>query len=311
MIWSTDTLPCNGIACNCDIRAIERDNKIKKILNEVGGYEPPFYRNNHNLRAPNILFEFTEDEKLEYVKSRTDINYFYYQSQKYKRKKLTLYKIQEDVLSKSEKNRYNIIINSRQSGMSYVLSIKALYKALMFTDKNILIISNKMDGSERMLSHIKDIYQTLPFFLKVGILQWNKKQIRFDNGSRIVVGNYKNVIAANWELVILNDYAFYDQNNMNIIYKSLLPSLVSRTNFELTICSIPNDDNHFKWLVEEDNFFENHYVHWSDIPGRDEDWKKNMIDIIGIGSFTERYENIFINTKEWYRFTNLESLFKK
>jgi hypothetical protein len=98
---------------------------------------------------------------------------------------------------------------------------------------------------------------------------------------------------------------------MNSIYQSLFPTLISRTNSELIICSTPNGDNHFKWLVEEDNFFEKHYIHWSDIPSRDENWKNDMIMTLGnIGSFAQEYENLFINTKEWNRYFNLESLLK-
>ena len=308
MIWSTDILPCSGVACSCDMKAIKRDKKIKKILDE--NYVDPFYKGNHNLRAANILFDYAEDEEKEWVKSKTNIKYFYYQSQKHKKNQLNLYKIQEDVLSKIEKNNYNIIVDSRQSGTKYLLAIKALYKATMFNDKNVLIISYNGESGQRIMSFVKDIYQTLPFFLKAGISQWNKKQIRFDNGSRIVIGNYHNIIAANWELVIINDYAFLTEKMMNSIYQSLLPTLISRTNSELTICSTPNGDNHFKWLVEEDNFFEKHYIHWTDIPSRDESWKSDMIMTIGIGSFAQEYENLFINTKEWNRYFNLETLLK-
>lgn len=309
MIWSTDILPCSGISCSCGMKAIKRDEKIKKILDE--NYVDPFYKGNHNLRGANILFDYTEDEKKEWIKSKTDIKYFYYQSQKHKKNQLKLYKIQEDVLSKIEKNNYNIIVDSRQSGTKYLLAIKALYKATMFNDKNVLIISYNVESGKRIMSFIKDIYQTLPFFLKAGISQWDKKQIRFDNGSRIVIGDYHNIIATNWELVIINDYAFLTEKMMNSIYQSLLPTLISRTNSELTICSTPNGDNHFKWLVEEDNFFEKHYIHWTDIPSRDESWKNDMIMTIGnIGSFAQEYENLFINTKEWNRYFNLETLLK-
>lgn len=309
MIWSTETLPCSGIACSCDNKAVTRDKKIRVLLGE--NYKDPFYKWNHNLRAPNILFDYTEDEKREYVKSISDIEYFYHQSQKHKRNKLTLYKIQSDTLYKIEKNRFNIIVNSRQSGMSYILAIKALYKSMMFSDKNVLIISHNLDSSERILNSVKDIYQTLPFFLKCGISQWNKKQIRFDNGSRIVIGDYGNILASNWELVILDDYAHYTKKKMENIYLSLLPSLSSRKNSELVICSTPNGENIFKKIVEEDNFFEKHYVHWTDIPNRDEDWKKQQISINSLAGFAQEYENIFIDSKEWNRYNNLESLLNK
>ena len=320
MIWSTEDLPCSGIACSCDMKAVNRDKKIKGLLGE--NYKDPFYKGNHNLRAPDIIFNFSDDEKLEWVKCLKDINYFHYKTQSHKKNKsdkygkilhvgkANLYKSQQDILSKIEKSNLNVIVNSRQSGMGYVLAIKALYKATMFEDKSVLIITYNNERTN-ILNYIKDMYQTLPFFLKRGIRDWNKNSIRFDNGSRIILGDTSHAFAANWSLVILDDYAYYDDKKMNDIYKVFLPVISSIVDSEMIICSIPNGDNHFKWIVEEDNFFEKHSIHWTDIPNRDESFKNDMIMQLGsVGQFAQEYENLFINTKQWNRFVNLESILK-
>ena len=312
MIWKTDNLPCicNGIACSCDKKAINRDKKIKDLLNEK--YETPFLKNNHNLRAPNILFEFTEDEKGDWVKSRNDILYFFNQSQKWKRNAICLYKIQKDTLLKISSNRFNIVVKSRQCGSDYLLAIKALHCATMFTDKSVIISSYNRESSNKIMNLIKDIYQTLPFFMKCGVNEWKSNLISFDNGSRIFLEtSFPSFIGRTYDLVILNDFSHFTDKKATDVMRYIYPVLAARTNSELLIVSEPNGDNHFKRLVDVDDkntFFKKHYIHWSDIPGRDENWKKNLVSQIGIEAFAQEYENLFIGTKGWNRYFNLENL---
>ena len=54
--------------------------KIKEILdNRTSGYEPdmtPFYENDYDFRAPNLLFQLTPEEEEEWLKCSTDCLYF-------------------------------------------------------------------------------------------------------------------------------------------------------------------------------------------------------------------------------------------
>ena len=79
-------------------------------------------------------------------------------------------------------------------------------------------------------------------------------------------------------------------------------------NSEILICSTPNGLEHFKDIVEEDNFFKKHYIHWTAVTERTEEWKKRQLDIMSVAEFAQEYENIFIGSREWNRYNNLENL---
>ena len=310
MFWKTDILPCPGNPCKCtDNRLIDREIKLGKILGSEIPIKSPYFKNNHNLRDSDIIFEYTDEELIEYAKAKKDILYFYYLSQKSKKNKLTLYKFQEDLLK--EGNRFNLVVNSHQSGMSYMLAIKALYSSFSKFDRRVVIISNDVDSGERVLSFIKDIYQTLPFFMKMGIKSWNNKSIKFDNGSFIkITTSNKPPIGYGYDSVFIQDYASMTMEQKTTIYTMVVPVLLAINNSELFITSIPNGKEHFKELVKSDDLlFKKHKINWSDVPGRDNDWKLDRIKICGsVECFAQEYENLFIGTKEYNRYINLNKL---
>jgi len=312
MFWKTDILPCPGNPCKCtDNRLIDREIKLGKILGSEMPIKSPYFKNNHNLRDSDIIFEYTDEELIDYAKANKDILYFYYLTQKSKNKKLTLYKFQEELLKSTQKNRFNLVVDSRGSGMSYILAIKALYSAFSKFDKRVVIISNIGEDGNRILGLVKDIYQTLPFFIKPGIRLWNSKSIKFDNGSFIkITTSNKLPIGYGFDSLFIQDYASMTMEHKTKIYKSIVPTLLSINNSELLITSIPNGEEHFKELVEDNStFFKKYKINWSDVPGRDNDWKLNIIDLCGsVECFAQEYENLFTGTKEYNRYINLNKL---
>jgi hypothetical protein len=311
MFWKTDTLPCEGNPCKCiDNRLVDREVKLNKLFG-IDFIKSPYFKNNHNLRSPDILFEYTEEEIIEYSKAKKDILYFHYLSQKSKKNKLTLYKFQEDLLKSSQKNKFNLVTNSHQSGMGYMLAIKALYSAFSKCDFNTLILTNSVEGGKRILELLKDIYQTLPFFMKPGIRVWNKSNITFDNGSRIICTTPNDIsFGIGYQNVIVDNYAYMNMKEKMKIFQNLVPTLLAMKHSELFISSVPNGEEHFKDLVEdEDELFIKHKIHWSEVPGRDNDWKLDRIKMIGsVEAFAQEYENLFTGTKEYNRYINLNKL---
>lgn len=301
MTWRTDILPCDGINCDCD-KSIKRGYIIDEVL---GTKIPSPFLSNHNLRSPNILFEFTEDEIVEYGKASLDIVYFHHITQLNKDFKLKLHKKQEDILLGISKNRFNAIVDSRDSGIDNVLSLKVLHSAI-FKERDILIVSKNRESSNILINNIKSFYESLPFFIKPGILKWNSNSIVFDNGSRIVSGGYNNILGSNWDIIVLDEYAFFSPK-MADVFLNFLPTFLSRAYNEMIVCSIPSGSNHFKKIVDS-SMFMNHYIKWCDIPGRNDDWVDEIIKKNSIVFFAQEYDNLFIGSKLWNRYNNLSSL---
>ena len=103
IIWSTETL-------NLAIKGLEQGRKL--VAN-------PFYENNHHLLKSELVFERTEEEKLEWRRCRKDILYF---ARKCKLmtpegiQHVTLRDYQKKYLRHLQENRLSIYLACRQCG---------------------------------------------------------------------------------------------------------------------------------------------------------------------------------------------------
>jgi hypothetical protein len=66
-----------------------------------------------------------------------------------------------------------------------MMTIYALWVACFQEDKTILIVANKEDTSKEILARIKMAYEQLPNWLKPGVEEWAKTEVKFSNDSRI------------------------------------------------------------------------------------------------------------------------------
>jgi hypothetical protein len=86
---------------------------------------------------------------------------------------------------------------------------------------------------------------------------------------------------------------------MKELWKSAIPIISSMKKSQLVVISTPNGvDNKFYELVEQakqqDSDWHLETVNWWDVPGRDEQWKKEATDAIGSKEdFDQEYGNVF------------------
>lgn len=96
-----------------------------------------------------------------------------------------LYPFQEKVLRDFHKHDYNIILKSRQLGISTLSAGYSLWLMTFFTDKNILVIATKQDVAKNLVLKVKVMYENLPSWLRLPAVEANKLSLRFNNGSQI------------------------------------------------------------------------------------------------------------------------------
>jgi hypothetical protein len=60
-----------------------------------------------------------------------------------------------------------------------------LYEAIFNDNFQIAILANKGETATEIVERIKNMYENLPFFLQIGIQEWNKRSITFGNNSKI------------------------------------------------------------------------------------------------------------------------------
>lgn len=99
--------------------------------------------------------------------------------------KFNLYKFQEMVLKELFDYDYNIILKSRQLGISTVSAAIALHLMIFNKDKNVLVIATKQEVAKNMVSKVRYAYDNLPSWLKEGYIENNKLNLKLKNGSQI------------------------------------------------------------------------------------------------------------------------------
>ena len=128
--------------------------------------------------------------KEEYIKCAKDPVYFfkkYCYIQHPSRGKIlfNLYDFQEDLMDAVSENRFNVILKSRQLGISTLSAGYSLWLMLFQEDKNVLVIATKQEVAKNLVTKVRFMHQNLPSWLRGNTEEDNKLSLRLKNGSQI------------------------------------------------------------------------------------------------------------------------------
>lgn len=214
-----------------------------------------------------------------------------------------LYQYQIDLINNFHENKLNIVLSARQTGKSVTSAAYLLWFAIFHEDKTILIVSNKNDNAMEMITRIRYAYENLPHWLKPGITDdgWNKHNIGFDNGSRILsqATSENSGRGLSISLLFCDEFAFVQPGIQEVFWTSVSPTLA--TGGSCIITSTPNGDSNLfaqLWRGAElkVNGFKSKWVKWDEPPGRDEEFKKQEIAKIGELKWRQEYECEFLSS---------------
>ena len=79
--------------------------------------------------------------------------------------KFDTYPFQDDCLDDFIEHRFNIVLKSRQMGLSTLASAYAVWLALFRRDKNILVIATKLKTAQNFIRKVKVAIRKLPPWL--------------------------------------------------------------------------------------------------------------------------------------------------
>ena len=96
-----------------------------------------------------------------------------------------LYPFQHRILSDLQDHRFNILRKFRQAGCTTIAASYSLWMAIFQKHKSIIILSKGDSESTEVLDRIKIMYDELPSFLKPGIAEDNKHNMKLKTGSVI------------------------------------------------------------------------------------------------------------------------------
>jgi hypothetical protein len=142
-----------------------------------------------------------------------------------------------------------------------------------------MIVANIAATTLEIVDKIKGIYVLLPFFLKVGVKNWNQKSVVFDNGCRIKTAARSKTPAIGFtiDLLYMDEFAHIPSNIIEPYYTAAYPTVSALQNSKIIITSTPNGMNLFWKLLTaaerpEGDPLKNNYkamrVYWYQVPGR-------------------------------------------
>jgi hypothetical protein len=250
----------------------------------VKRFQNPWFQNEVGVRRSGLTFMMTDDEIQEYIRCKLDINYF---AEKYCRIKtedgsvqnIRLRDYQKKILDLYTKNRFSILCGSRQIGKTVNAAIAMLHFITFNNDKNIMIVANIRSTTIEIIDKIKNIYIQLPFFLKVGIKNWNQQSIIFENGCRIKSSARSKTPAIGYtiDFLYLDEFAHIPSNIIEPYYTAAFPTVSAIENSKIVITSTPNGMNLFYRLLSDSERpdgdpLKNNYkamrVYWYQVAGR-------------------------------------------
>lgn len=96
------------------------------------------------------------------------------------------YPFQDDCIKQFQENRLNIVLKSRQLGLSTLSAAYATWLAIFYKDKNILVIATKLPTAMNFIKKVRVMLQSLPPWLLLPKFEPTKQAISFTNGSQVV-----------------------------------------------------------------------------------------------------------------------------
>lgn len=264
------------------------------------------YLGNSNVKRDGVQTQFTREEVIEYKKCMDDPAYF---ATNYCKiisldeglVPFQLYPYQEKMFNHFNENRFSIVLACRQSGKSISSVIYILWYALFQPEKTIAILANKGATAREMLARVSLALENLPFFLQPGCKALNKTSIEFSNNSKILSAatSGSSIRGLSINLLFLDEFAFVE--NAGEFYTSTYPVVSAGATTRIIITSTANglgNIYHKLWegAVQGTNEFKPFKVDWWDVPGRDEEWRRQTISNTSELQFQQEFGNTFHGT---------------
>jgi len=269
--------------------------------------ELTYYLGNKNLKRKDIKIDYTKEQIEEYIKCSRDVDYF---CEKYVKivsvdKGLVPFKpfeYQKRMFKSFDDHRFTICKMPRQVGKTTGVVGYLLHKVLFNENYNVAVLANKERQAREILSRVQLAYEWLPKWLQQGIVEWNKGNIELENGSKMLASSTSSsaIRGQSYNLIYLDEFAFVQRNIQDQFFASVFPTISSGQSSKLIITSTPNGMNLFYkiWMdsVNGNNDYARVDVHWSDVPGRDEEWKELMIRSTSADQFRQEFDCEFLGS---------------
>lgn len=248
------------------------------------------------VKSPYKRTAFTDQQLAEFLKCADPVsgpkyfmdNFFYIQHPTKGKMLYHPFEYQSRLIDTYHNYRFSISMMPRQTGKSTSAAGYLLWYAMFVPDSTILIAAHKYTGSQEIMQRIRYAYELCPDHIRAGCTSYNKGNLDFENGSRIVSTTTTENTGRGMSISLLyaDEFAFVRPGIAKEFWTSISPTLA--TGGKAIITSTPNsDEDQFALLWKGANKCEDAYgnpteigingfrayrSYWNEHPDRDEQW---------------------------------------
>ena len=265
------------------------------------------YKGNPNLKSAQVRQEYTQEQVTEFIKCSQNHVYFiesYVNIVSIDEGLIPfkLYDFQKTMVDTFHDERFTICKLPRQSGKSTVVLSYLIHYIIFNENVNVAVLANKASTARDLLSRLQLAYEHLPTWMQMGVMNWNKGSLELENGSKILAASTSAsaVRGGSYNIIFLDEFAFIPSNIAEHFFSSVYPTISSGQSSKVMIVSTPHGMNMYykMWTdaVNKKSGFVPIEVHWSEVPGRDDEWKEETIKNTSEQQFLQEFECSFLGS---------------
>lgn len=196
-----------------------------------------------------------------------------------------LFGYQDGILYEFEDKRFNIILKSRQTGLSTLAAGYIAWMLCFHRAKEVVVVADKQENAVNFIRKVKSIIRKSPRWLVPNILTDNKKSIEMSTGSKVTAHATTSNAARSesLSLLVIDEAAIINTNKVDDLWAAAYPTL--SMGGSAIIISTPKGVGNFyhkQWekAVNKQSDFNPIMVHWTQHPiySKDLTWVCSYID---------------------------------
>ena len=256
------------------------------------------YHGNPNLKPLAYQHDFSQEEIEEYIKCKNDPVYFIENYVKIITldsglQPFKLYDCQKKKVDCIMNNRRVVLMEGRQQGKTVTSAACILHYTIFEEDKTVAIMANKSAAAREVLNRYQIMYENLPIWMQQGVKTWNKGDVELENNSKVLTAATTAAAirgkSGNW--LYIDEAAIIPNNVADEFFTSVYPTISAGETTKILLTSTPLGYNHF-WKfwnesLEGVNGFENMFIPYYEIPGRDDKWLEEQKQLLGDVKFNQ------------------------
>ena len=256
------------------------------------------YHGNPNLKPLAYQHDFSQKEIEEYIKCKNDPVYFIENYVKIITldsglQPFKLYDCQKKKVECIMNNRRVVLMEGRQQGKTVTSAACILHYTIFEEDKTVAIMANKSAAAREVLNRYQIMYENLPIWMQQGVKTWNKGDVELENNSKVLTAATTAAAirgkSVNW--LYIDEAAIIPNNVADEFFTSVYPTISAGETTKILLTSTPLGYNHF-WKfwnesLEGVNGFENMFIPYYEIPGRDDKWLEEQKQLLGDVKFNQ------------------------